>query len=71
MKLVVDMDMREVNQFMGQKHFKMEGTPTLEDLLQPNIHAGFTYCGMPFGLYDAPRVFTKIMKQCAIAIREI
>jgi hypothetical protein len=31
MRLVVDM--KEVNQFMVQKHFKMEGTPTLQDLL--------------------------------------
>jgi hypothetical protein len=30
MRLVVDM--REVNQFMVQKHFKMEGTPTLQDV---------------------------------------
>jgi hypothetical protein len=31
-----DMRMREVNQFMVQKHFKMEGTPTLQDLIRKN-----------------------------------
>jgi uncharacterized protein (UPF0276 family) len=37
MRLVVDM--REVNQFMVQKLFKMEKTPTLEDLLRRNDFA--------------------------------
>jgi hypothetical protein len=31
----------------------------------------YTYRGMPFGLNDAPRVFTQIMKKCVMAIREI
>jgi hypothetical protein len=33
-RLVVDM--RSVNKFMKQIHFKMEGTPTLEQLLMKN-----------------------------------
>jgi hypothetical protein len=98
MRLVVDM--REVNRFMVQKHFKMEGTPTLQDLIRKNnfaisfnfkeaynhvpVHPTFqnllviqfmgttyTYRGMPFGLNDAPRVFTQIMKKCVMAIQEI
>jgi hypothetical protein len=36
-QLVVDM--RGVNQFMKQIHFKMEGTPTLEQLLMKNDFA--------------------------------
>jgi hypothetical protein len=85
MRLVVDM--REVNQFMVQKHFKMEGIPTLQDLIRRNdfaiffdlkeaynhvpvrptfqnlleiqfIGTTYTYRGMPFGLNNAPRVFT-------------
>jgi hypothetical protein len=36
-RLVVDM--RGVNQFMKQIHFKMEGTPTLEQLLMKNNFA--------------------------------
>jgi hypothetical protein len=31
----------------------------------------YTYRGMPFGLNDAPRVFSQIMKKCVMAIREI
>jgi hypothetical protein len=37
MRLIVDM--REVNQFIVQKHFKMEGTPTLQDLIRRNNFA--------------------------------
>jgi hypothetical protein len=37
MRLVVDM--REVNQFIIQKHFKMKGIPTLQDLILRNDFA--------------------------------
>jgi hypothetical protein len=32
-------DIKKINQFMVQKHFKMEGTPTLQDLIRKNDFA--------------------------------
>jgi hypothetical protein len=38
-KMRLVMDMRKVNQFMVHKHFKMEGMPTLKDLIKQNNYA--------------------------------
>jgi hypothetical protein len=97
-RLVVDM--RKINQLGIKRHFKMEGIPTLKDLitkkdysisfdlkdaynhipLHPSLQSylgicwnskTYRYLGMPFGLMDAPRVFSQIMKKCVKAIREL
>jgi hypothetical protein len=46
--------------------------PTFQNLLGIQFMGiTYTYRGMFFGLNDAPRVFTQIMKKCVMAIREI
>jgi hypothetical protein len=83
MRLVVDM--REVNQFMVQKHFKMEGTPTLQDLIRRNDFAiSFNlkeaYNHVPvhptfqnlLGIQFMGTTYTyRGMPKCVMAIREI
>jgi hypothetical protein len=43
----------------------------ISELTGNTMGTTYTYRGMPFGLNDAPRVFTQIMKKCVMAIQEI
>jgi hypothetical protein len=92
--------MRGMNRFMEPIRFKMEGTPSLKDLLvqgdyavtydlkeeynhvpvhpsmQPLLGVAwkgkcYKLLGMPFGLNDAPRVFSRVMKKAVQYIREL
>jgi hypothetical protein len=98
-KLRLVIDMRGVNRFMKPIRFKMEGTPTLKELIVKNdfavtydlkeaynhvpVHRSmqpllgvawkgkcYKFLGMPFGLNDAPRVFSRVMRKAIQFIRE-
>jgi hypothetical protein len=85
---------------MKHIHFKMEGVPTLIQLMKKDNYAVtwdlssaynhvpvhpamqpllgvcwkgecYKFVGMPFGLNDAPRVFSKIMKIAVNIIRDL
>jgi chromosome condensin MukBEF complex kleisin-like MukF subunit len=61
-----------LEQLLMKSDFVISYGPTMQDLLGIQYQGRlYKYQGMTFGLNDAPRIFTQIMKKAIHAIREI